>query len=1309
MTPLASPALALAFLASLAPSHLAQAEAVAQEAETAEPQAPARTNQEPAPALPTVLDGLTVTRWASPPLVQNPTAIDIDARGRVWVTEGVRYRQWGGRNPGLEREHDRVVIVSDEDGDGVADTSKVFCEDERLTSPLGLLVLDDVVLVSCSPHLIAYYDDDHDDVADRSEVFLTGFGGFDHDHGLHSAVLGPDGSLYLAAGNAGPHIVDGSDGFQLRSGSIYSGGGPARADNKPGLVSSDGRAWTGGIMIRVERDGSGMAVLAHNFRNQYEIAVDPYGRMWTADNDDDGNRGCQARWVMPGGDHGYFSSDGSRSWQWDRRPGQITQRAHWHADDPGTAPLGAMYGSGSPTGVTFLSSGPMVADLGETLLTCDAGRGIVFAWKVVEDGAGWGLEERRLLEASDSAEAQASWFRPADVAVSPDGSLIVADWFDPAVGGHYAGDRESTGYLYRVVGSETQKIVEPNMDSAMRTIALLSSPVAEVRARALAKLEAEREEVTPLMTRIALQGTPSERADALWFLGSRDVGVVVEALEGAEDDRVRALCCAVLERHHVTEIPRLAREHGWAVSPHHGVRATVARSLEGVPVDECFELWEGLFTSHTSGDRAHLEALGAGARGQEEALWAELNLASGTQPLEWSPAFEEIAWRLHAEGAVDAWRGRALEARLDVEQRRRALDAIAFTPGQSAAEAMVSCLLLGPADLQSYATWWLESRDTNEWREYRLLDQLETGKSDLAKSVELWKSEPIEAGVVSVDVVLAEEAEVLWLVVDAEGGNGHDWADWIDPRLEVNGEIVSLSSIPWLSAEAGWGGVYVDRNANNSGPLSIEGRELRGIGTHAPSQISWKMPEGATRFLARAGIDDGGSKQAGANPRVHFEVRAELAPKKTENTDALVAFDAARPMEERVKAVEALAKDPRGGMALIKRAATKELEEELATAAADGLFSNPDPSVRALASAHFQRPGHKSARFPSIPELLELEGDPHAGRALFGDERAQCARCHAFEVGALRVGENIGPELTTIGKKFGKDGLFDAILNPSAAIAFGYETWMVETSDGEVLTGFLLADGELVVLKDTQGMRHAIPAENITYKEKQTLSTMPQGIATGLTAQELADLVAFLHEPEPEPEFGEWRRLWNGVDLEGWVPHLRGADADPSQVWSVEEGVLVCRGNPIGYIRTEEEFTNFQLELQWRFDPAKGAGNSGVLLRVHGDDKVWPDSIEAQLMSRNAGDIWNIGEFPMATDVSRTSGRRTSRREPSNERPLGEWNTYRITMNHGSLTLEVNGLVQNTAEWCAEIPGFIALQSEGAEIHFRNIRLRPIR
>src|SRR5690349_8592394 len=148
----------------------------------------------------TVPDGLSVTLWAEAPLFFNPTALDVDERGRIWVTEAVNYRKWRGRNPGLSHpEGDRVVVLEDTDHDGDADKSTVFVQDKDLVSPLGICVVDEKsALVSCSPNAFLYTDTDGDGKADKRETFLTGFGGHDHDHGLHSFVIGPDGNYWVA-------------------------------------------------------------------------------------------------------------------------------------------------------------------------------------------------------------------------------------------------------------------------------------------------------------------------------------------------------------------------------------------------------------------------------------------------------------------------------------------------------------------------------------------------------------------------------------------------------------------------------------------------------------------------------------------------------------------------------------------------------------------------------------------------------------------------------------------------------------------------------------------------------------------------------------------------------------------------------------------------------------------------------------------------------------------------------------------------------------------------------------------------------
>ena len=196
---------------------------------------------------------------------------------------------------------------------------------------------------------------------------------------------------------------------------------------------------------------------------------------------------------------------------------------------------------------------------------------------------------------------------------------------------------------------------------------------------------------------------------------------------------------------------------------------------------------------------------------------------------------------------------------------------------------------------------------------------------------------------------------------------------------------------------------------------------------------------------------------------------------------------------------------------------------------------------------------------------------------------------------------------------------------------------------------------------------------------------------------------------------GEEVRLFNGKDLSGWTFFLdkSGPNADGSMkmadVWKVDGGKLHCSGVPNGYLRTTADYKDFALSLEWRW--AEKPGNSGVLLRVVGPDKIWPKTVEAQLQSGNAGDFWLMDGATLDTDPARTDPQAANHRGKikAAEKPVGEWNLYEITVDASWVLLKVNGEVVNEGTGAEEVAGKIALQSEGAPIEFRNIRLTPIK
>lgn len=147
-------------------------------------------------------DGLEATLFASEPTITNPTNIDIDHRGRVWVCEAYNYRP-GITGNDTKPEGDRIVILEDTDGDGISDKSTVFYQGPELNAPLGIWVMGNKVIVSQSPYVWLFTDTDGDDKADKKEIIFQGVDGEQHDHGMHAFVFGPDGKFYFNFGNEG--------------------------------------------------------------------------------------------------------------------------------------------------------------------------------------------------------------------------------------------------------------------------------------------------------------------------------------------------------------------------------------------------------------------------------------------------------------------------------------------------------------------------------------------------------------------------------------------------------------------------------------------------------------------------------------------------------------------------------------------------------------------------------------------------------------------------------------------------------------------------------------------------------------------------------------------------------------------------------------------------------------------------------------------------------------------------------------------------------------------------------------------------
>ncbi|MEO7649889.1 MAG: PVC-type heme-binding CxxCH protein, partial [Bryobacteraceae bacterium] len=521
----------------------------------------------------TVAPGLAVTTWAAEPALLNPTNIDIDARGRIWVLEGVNYRRQLKGEKDYRPAGDRIVILEDADHDGTAEKVKVFDQNPRLRSPLGIAVLGDKVVVSQSPDLIVYTKDEDDRII-KKEVLLGGWKGIDHDHGLHAVVFGHDGRYYFNSGDPGFDVTD-------------------KSGNR--VVSSKQGPYYAGTALRSNPDGTGFTVLGHNFRNPYELALDSFGNIWQTDNDDDGNAWVRVSYVMQGGNFGYWGP-GGRTWREDRS-------SHFHEENPGVVPYIQRTGAGAPCGLAVYEGKLLPEKYRGQLFHAEAGKRLINTYLLSPSGAGYSLRIEDTVAATDT------WFRPSDVAVAPDGAVYFSDWYDPSVGGHQMKDIRQ-GRIYRLApaGYRTKPIhVDVRSDAGLAEA--LRSPAQSVRYLAYMRLKERGAEALPVLLSMTKQGDPVLRVRALWLLGAipgEGRQAVEQALQDADPNfRIAALRISQL---YGADAVQLTRPLLHDSSPL--VRREIAVLLQGIRTDAAVDSLVELAKQYDGKDRWYLEALG---------------------------------------------------------------------------------------------------------------------------------------------------------------------------------------------------------------------------------------------------------------------------------------------------------------------------------------------------------------------------------------------------------------------------------------------------------------------------------------------------------------------------------------------------------------------------------------------------------------------------------------------------------------------------------------------------------------------------
>jgi putative membrane-bound dehydrogenase-like protein len=514
--------------------------------------------------------------------------------------------------------------MEDTDQDGKSDKSTVFYQGNEVDSAMGICVLGNRVIVSASPNVWIFTDENGDDKADKKELLFSNTGQPQHDHSAHSIVFGPDGKLYWNFGNTGKAVHDAA--------------GKPVVDKMGNTVVDNGKPYFGGMVFRCDADGSNFEVLGHNFRNNYEAAVDSFGTIWQSDNDDDGNRATRINYVMEFGNYGYRDELTGAGWQAERTgwESEIPQR-HWHLNDPGVVPTMLITGAGSPTGITVYEGRLLPEVFWDQPLHCDAGPNVVRAYVTSAEGAGYSAKIENLVVGERDR-----WFRPADVAVAPDGSVFITDWYDPGVGGHAMGDLDR-GRLFRVAPPGTKYIV-PKFDFAKLEDCLeaLKNPCQSIRYMAWQSLHSMGEKAEAGLKTLWQDSNPRVRARALWLLGK---------IEGRGKRYVEIGIADKDENIRITAV-RLARQLGLGVNEFvsplvddssAAVRRELAIALHGDKSEAMPALWAKLAQKHDGKDRWYLEALGIAAEKRWDECLASWKSLVGDS---WkSPSGKQVIWR----------------------------------------------------------------------------------------------------------------------------------------------------------------------------------------------------------------------------------------------------------------------------------------------------------------------------------------------------------------------------------------------------------------------------------------------------------------------------------------------------------------------------------------------------------------------------------------------------------------------------------------------------------------------------------------
>jgi quinoprotein glucose dehydrogenase len=1043
--------------------------------------------------------GLSVSLFASEPLLANPVAFTPDERGRWFIAESYRQEKGIEDNRGhmnwldediasksiedrlammhkfypdaqkfferFEKEQERITCLEDTNGDGVADKSTIFADGFR--DPLdgtgaGIIARGNEVWWTCIPNLWRFQDSNGDGVADAKDKLLTGFGvkfAF-RGHDLHGLRFGPDGKLYFSMGDRAINV-----------------------STKEGRKVEETET---GCIMRCNPDGTAFEVFAIGVRNPQELAFNEYGDLFTGDNNSDS--GDKARFIqlVEGGDCGW-----RMAYQYLGDRGPWNREKLWDEKEAPNAkyliPPVANIGDG-PSGLTFNPGTGLSGRYKGHFFMSDFRGGA--AASVVHDilldpkGAWYQLKER-----ADFVKGVLT----SDVEFGADGALYVLDWVESWSG-------IGKGRIFKFVDKnadqpqqqETKKILAEGV--AARTdeelVKLLAHPDMRVRMAAQFALAAKGPAAIPALARVA-QSDPSQlaRLHAIWGLGQigekqvNATGALLGILSDP-DAEVRAQAAKVLG-------DRRVEAAGEKIQPLLGdsssrVRFQAAVALGKIGHRAAFDALLKVLADNADKDPIlrHGAVMGLFGVAKPDQLVARKGDANPSVRVGAVLALRRLKSPLIAEFLHDADESVALET----------ARAIHDLPIPMAMPALAEL-----ANAKGTKNPRILERVVNA--NYRL------GQAAHARSLSRFATDP--------DIPEGARRDALDALAEWAKPNPKDrvlnqWRPLPD-RPRDDALVAITPGLPGLLKN------------QPGGVMEVAARMAASFGVAAagPALAELVVNEKAGRDARITALD---ALKTLKDPRLPQAAKAALQSKEEKlraaGLNALAGPDAVNEIGKIV--LTGSVRERQGGINALVNLNSPEAKALVGQLADKLIAGECAPEVQldvyeaAKKCGFAEKAQQYKAALPKDDPLANYRlslagGDAERGRKIFREKaEVQCLRCHKCEIGDSVV----GPELTKIGATRDRNYLLQSVVLPNAVIAQGFQTVMLTTKDNQIVAGRLVKeDGGQFTIEtvDEQGKPKQVNVAGDTVKERLSApSPMPENIRDQLSRSELRDIVEYL-------------------------------------------------------------------------------------------------------------------------------------------------------------------------------------------------------